>query len=142
MKTSGCSALKGGIPTINSNNMTPTDHQSAVKPEKINMVKSTSVTKVNKGDISWSSNIKSQFHESQSMVMMKKIKEKQWIELKNSSTLGINLKKAFLLQIFQPLGTIKFFCKLHSRFFAQKTNSKNGVAAPSIISQQKHPVPL
>lgn len=30
--TCGCSALKGGMPTISSNNMTPTDHQSAVAP--------------------------------------------------------------------------------------------------------------
>lgn len=33
--TWGCSALKGGIPTINSNRITPTDHQSAVKPAAI-----------------------------------------------------------------------------------------------------------
>jgi len=31
--TCGCSALKGGIPTISSNKITPTDHQSAVAPE-------------------------------------------------------------------------------------------------------------
>ena len=30
--TWGCSALKGGIPTITSNKITPTDHQSAVVP--------------------------------------------------------------------------------------------------------------
>lgn len=30
--TCGCSALKGGMPTISSNKMTPTDHQSAVAP--------------------------------------------------------------------------------------------------------------
>lgn len=32
--TCGCSALKGGIPTMSSNRITPTDHQSAVAPEK------------------------------------------------------------------------------------------------------------
>lgn len=32
--TCGCSALKGGMPTINSNKMMPTDHQSAVVPDE------------------------------------------------------------------------------------------------------------
>jgi hypothetical protein len=32
--TWGCSALKGGIPIISSNKITPTDHQSAVVPEE------------------------------------------------------------------------------------------------------------
>lgn len=35
--TCGCSALKGGIPTISSNKITPTDHQSALAPEEDQM---------------------------------------------------------------------------------------------------------
>ncbi|RHN52265.1 hypothetical protein MtrunA17_Chr6g0478611 [Medicago truncatula] len=34
----GCSALKGGIPTSNSNKMTPTDHQSAVYAAKFEQI--------------------------------------------------------------------------------------------------------
>ena len=36
--TWGCSALKGGIPTISSNKITPTDHQSAVAPAENQMI--------------------------------------------------------------------------------------------------------
>jgi hypothetical protein len=33
--TWGCSALNGGMPTMSSKRMTPTDHQSALQPRRI-----------------------------------------------------------------------------------------------------------
>jgi len=36
--TWGCSALNGGMPTMSSNRMTPTDHQSALQPRSIYII--------------------------------------------------------------------------------------------------------